>query len=150
MKVYIETSVPNFLFSKQDSKEKQQITEKFFNEVLPKHEAFVSDIYILEAEQAPPEKAKQLKSIVETYHMKVLEMTKDAEELAQQYQQKLSIPKRYFNDVLHIAIATVYNMDVIVSWNLTHIVKLRTMLAVEDVNKRFKYRTPHICTPEEV
>lgn len=82
--------------------------------------------------------------------MKVLEMTKDAEELAQQYQQKLLIPKRYFNDVLHIAIATVHQMDVIVSWNLTHIVKLRTMLAVEEVNKRFKYHTPHICTPEEV
>lgn len=65
MKIYIETSVPNFLVSEQDSIEKQEITKNFFKNIVPKHECFVSDIYILEAEDAPQEKQKQLLSITE-------------------------------------------------------------------------------------
>src|SRR3989338_3199244 len=142
MKLYIETSVPNFLFSAQESIERQDITKRFFENIVQKHECFVSDIYILEAEDAPEEKKKQLLSIITRYKLKVLEKTNK--------QEKLDFPERYFNDLLHIATATIYNMDVIVSWNLTHIVKLKTMLTVEEVNKRLKYIVPHICTPEEV
>lgn len=150
MKIYIETSVPNFLFTKQDSIEKQEITKNFFNNTLPKHQGFVSDIYILEAENAPQEKQKQLKSIIEKYNLKVLEKTEAVERLAKEYQKELLLPEKYFNDLLHIAIASIHQMDVIVSWNLSHIVKLKTMLAVEKVNKRFKYKSIHICTPEEI
>ena len=150
MKLYIETSIPNFLFSAQESIERQDITKRFFENIVPKHECFVSDIYILEAEDAPEEKKKQLLSIITRYKLKVLEKTNKVEKLAKRYQEELDFPERYFNDLLHIATATIYNMDVIVSWNLTHIVKLKTMLTVEEVNKRLKYIVPHICTPEEV
>lgn len=150
MKIYIETSVPNFLISEQDSVEKQEITKKFFKDIVPKHECFVSDIYILEVEDAPQEKQKQLLSIIPQYKLKVLEKTNKIEELARKYQQELDFPERYFNDLLHIATATIHNMDVIVSWNLTHIVKLKTIFAVEKINKRLKYSVPHIYTPEEI
>ena len=150
MKLYIETSVPNFLFSIQDSLEKQTITQGFFKNVVLKHDCYVSDIYILEAENANPEKQKQLKSVITQYNLKVLEKTKAAEKLAEKYHEELKLPEKYFNDLLHIAIATVYKMDVVVSWNLKHIVKLKTILAVEKVNKRFKYTTIHISTPEEI
>ncbi|MFQ3675573.1 MAG: hypothetical protein SNJ64_03415, partial [Endomicrobiia bacterium] len=36
------------------------------------------------------------------------------------------IPSKYRNDALHIAIAVVNDSDVVVSWNLEHIVKLKT------------------------
>lgn len=79
-----------------------------------------------------------------------MEKTKEAEELARKYQEELKFPEKYFNDLLHIAIATIYKMDVIVSWNLKHIVKLKTILAVEKINQKFKYKRIHICSPEEI
>lgn len=150
MKLYIETSVPNFLFSTQDSLERQEITKNFFKNVIPQHEAYVSDIYILEAENAPSEKQKQLKSVIMHYKLKILKKTKYADRLAKRYQEELKLPEKYFNDLLHIAIATIHGMDVVVSWNLNHIVKLKTILTVEKINKKFKYKRIHICTPEEV
>ena len=150
MKLYIESSVPNFLFSTQDSLERQKITKDFFKNIVPNYECYVSDIYILEAEDASPEKEKQLKSVITQYNLKVLEKTREVEELAKKYNDELKLQERYFNDLLHIAIATIHGMDVIVSWNLKHIVKLKTILTVENANKRFKYKTLHICTPEEI
>ena len=140
MKIYIETSVPNFLFTSQDTGERQDITRGFFKRIVPKHECFISDIYVLEVENATQKKQKQLLSIISTYGLKVLGKNNSVEELARAYGKRLKFPERYYNDLLHIAIATIHNMDVIVSWNLTHIVKLKTMLSVEEVNKRFKYK----------
>ena len=64
MKLYLETSVANFLFSTQDAVERQIITKNFFKNIVPYHQVYVSDIYILEAENAPLERQKQLKSVI--------------------------------------------------------------------------------------
>ncbi len=60
------------------------------------------------------------------YKMKALESTEEAEKLADNYIKEGVIPEKYYNDALHIAIATKYNIDAIISWNLTHIVKFKT------------------------
>jgi len=60
------------------------------------------------------------------------------------------VPKRYEGDVIHIAFAVAHDLDVIVSWNLTHIVKLKTKLEVNGINKSHGYKEMEICTPEEV
>ena len=49
-----------------------------------------------------------------------------------------------------IAVATVNDMDVVVSWNLEHIVKLKTRQAVNGINSLFGYKGIEISTPEEV
>jgi hypothetical protein len=65
--------------------------------------------------------------------------------LAEVYVNEGIIPKKYSNDALHIAIATIYKMDAIVSWNLTHIVKFKTKFQVKNINKRLKEKDVIIC-----
>jgi hypothetical protein len=60
------------------------------------------------------------------------------------------VPEKYKLDLLHIAFAVVYDLDVVVSWNLEHIVKLTTKLKVNGVNKKEGYKEIEICTPQEV
>ncbi len=81
--------------------------------------------------------------------MKALESTAEAEKLANIYISEGLIPKKYYNDALHIAIATKYKMDAIVSWNLTHIVKFKTKFQVKNINKKLKEKDVIICTPKE-
>lgn len=57
---------------------------------------------------------------------------------------------KYRDDAVHIAIAVVNNLDAIVSWNLTHMVKLKTRLEVNGINKIEGYKEIEICTPREV
>ena len=73
MKLYIETSIPNMLFSRQ-SMEKQRITERLFEEIQQGlHEAFVSVIYLEEIERAPsPLLRYQLESVVRVYGAGIL------------------------------------------------------------------------------
>lgn len=82
--------------------------------------------------------------------MKALESTEQVEKLAEVYVNEGIIPKKYINDALHIAIATKYKMDAIISWNLTHIIKFKTKFQVKNINEKLKEKDVIICTPEEM
>ena len=54
------------------------------------------------------------------------------------------------NDASHVAVATVYNVDLPVSWNFKHIVHFEKIRAYEGVNSLHGYRSPRIYSPREV
>ena len=77
-------------------------------------------------------------------------ITDEAKEVADQYVQAGLIPARYLPDALHLATAVVHSFDVVVSWNFEHMVKLKTRLGVNGLNKMLGYREIEIVSPQEV
>ena len=149
MKIYLESSVPNFLFH-SDSPEKQEITKKFFQEKLSKNKGFISDLVLDELEKTPEPKRSKLRDVITKHKLKALKLTKEARVLAEKYIEEGIIPQKYSTDALHIAIAVINKMDALVSWNMEHIVKLKTIKGVNEVNKRLNYPNIFINTPEEI
>lgn len=92
----------------------------------------------------------QLLSLIKTYEIPLVEVSPECIELTERYMERKIFPARYRDDGLHIAIATVNYMDVVVSWNLRHMVKLKTRREVKAVNIVEGYREIEICTPMEV
>ena len=60
------------------------------------------------------------------------------------------IPKKFITDAVHIAVATINEMDAIVSWNFQHIVKMKTIRLTEAANLKHGYRKIMIHSPTEV
>ena len=60
------------------------------------------------------------------------------------------VTKKYYGDALHIAIATVINVDVLVSWNFKHIVNLKKIKLFNAINSIEGYNILEIRTPSEV
>lgn len=149
MKIYLETSTINFVLA-DDVPDKRDATKNFFENVAIKHDIYISQLVITEIDKAPKEKKEKLNSLIAEHKPKLLEVTKEAEDLANIYVKEGIIPEKYSDDALHIAIAVVNNMDAVISWNMEHIVKLKTMVKVSEINKRLKYKEIFICTPEEV
>lgn len=52
--------------------------------------------------------------------------------------------------MLHIALATVASVDVVVSWNFRHIVRLDKIQLFNGVNIERGYRTLAVYSPREV
>jgi len=57
---------------------------------------------------------------------------------------------KYFEDLLHIAIATINNIDILVSWNFKHIVHYEKIKLFNAVNLELSYKTINIFSPREV
>ena len=82
--------------------------------------------------------------------MELLALNEAIEELADKYIEEGIIPAKYRNDALHIAVASGYGLDAIVSWNFEHRVKLKTKQGVIAVNGLLGYKPIEIVAPPEV
>ncbi|MBI5065608.1 PIN domain nuclease [Candidatus Woesearchaeota archaeon] len=149
MKLYLESSVFNFVFA-DDAPERQKITKTFFDNKLMNFEAFVSDIVFNELGKTKEPKKSALFGLMKRYPLTNLKNSEEAIKLARSYVDAGIIPEKFLNDALHIAIATVNEIDSVVSWNLEHIVKIKTIVEVNKINIKKGYKQVFIITPEEI
>ena len=88
--------------------------------------------------------------LISQYDMIFLEQNDEAERLANIYVTEGVIPEKFYADAVHIAVATVSDLDFIVSFNFRHIVKRKTMTMTEGINIREGYKRIGIHSPTEV
>lgn len=74
----------------------------------------------------------------------------EAEALRDAYLAAGIVGPRHSNDALHVALATVARCDVLVSWNVRHIVQLDKIRAFNAVNLREGYLPIEIRSPREI
>jgi hypothetical protein len=60
------------------------------------------------------------------------------------------LPPAAAGDPLHIAAATVYQIDYLVTWNIRHIANAQIRRITERIIEENGYKRPIICTPEEL
>lgn len=149
--LYIETSVWNFYFA-DDAPEKKDITHTFFNKIKKsEYEIFISDTVIEEIGRADAEKRQLLLKIIKEFSPKRLIIDQEVVELAQKYIAEGVLPVNKFDDAVHAAVATIFEMDALISWNLKHLSNLKKMEMINGVNMKEGYsKRLELITPMEV
>ena len=74
----------------------------------------------------------------------------EAMDLLGKYGAKNILGAKFQNDMLHIALATIADADVLVSWNFRHIVRLDKIRLFNAVNIECGYKALTIYSPREV
>ena len=60
------------------------------------------------------------------------------------------LPESAAADAVHIAVATVYQIDYLATWNIRHIANAQIRRITEGILEGNGYRRPIVCTPEEL
>ena len=106
---------------------------------------------LIEIERASDEKRKKLKDLIKKYSPKKLEITKEVLILSDKYLSETVLPKKAIDDSVNAAVATVNEMDALISWNLRHLANLRRMEKINGINLKEGYvKRLEIITPMEV
>lgn len=66
------------------------------------------------------------------------------------YVSEFIMPEAAKLDAYHIACATIFNLDYLLTWNCAHIANAVMKKQIEKINRSFGFETPVICTPEEL
>ncbi|MBF0227672.1 MAG: PIN domain-containing protein [Desulfobacterales bacterium] len=160
LQIYLDTSVINFLFA-DDAPEKKEITIDFFENFVRKnlYDVFISPIVIDEINKTTDEITRQkLLNVIKEYNIEVINISEKQEEiekLAYLYINKTIIPKKKIEDALHIAICSIFNIDILLSWNYRHMAnvnkesKIMSVNISEGYNKQLKIITPMEVIYEE-
>ena len=80
----------------------------------------------------------------------LLEITDEIREIAQVYIDNYLMPKDVAGDALHVAVASYYKMDYLLTWNCTHLANARKKQHLRRINGRLRLDTPEIITPLEL
>lgn len=146
MDIYVDTSV----FGGYYDDEFSEWTRKLFYEFeIGSHNAIISDLTIQELEQAPEIVFGLLEKIPERYRENIF-VDDEVIDLAHHYIRENVVSENFYNDALHIALATRYRSDVLVSWNFRHIVNLNKIRLYNAVNLKQGYQMIEIRSPREV
>jgi predicted nucleic acid-binding protein len=148
-KIYLETTLFNYYFDKD--RDAHADTVQLFKEIAAgKYEAFTSTYVTEELEKAANPKRDKMLGLFKEYGIAILAPTAEADRMADIYVTEGVIPKKYLTDALHIAITTVYALDMIISLNFSHIVKRKTILTTGKINVLNGYHAVEIYSPMEI
>lgn len=80
----------------------------------------------------------------------ILPVSSEVLELAEALTTGGPIPQKAAGDAAHIAIATVYGCEYLLTRNCRHIANAELHRAIRAVVERYGYEVPSLCTPEEL
>jgi predicted nucleic acid-binding protein len=147
-KLFLETTVFNFYFDGKQGNKRLATIELFGQIVAGKYVAYTSDEVSNELMKST--RAKEMVELMGKYGVSTLKVNEQIEHLADIYNAEKIIPPRFRADAIHIATATYFGMDFVLSFNMGHLVKQKTNVATGFVNLDEGYEKVVLCTPEEV
>lgn len=135
LRIYLDTSVINFLFA-DDAPEKKEVTIDFFQNYLNDFEVYISEIVIQEINKTNNKtKMELLLNTIQKYNIKIFdELNNDIKLLAENYLTQGIVPQKKMEDALHLAFATYYEFDILLSWNFKHLANINVQRKVVAFN----------------
>jgi predicted nucleic acid-binding protein len=152
IKIYLDTSIINFLFA-DDAPEKKEVTIDFFENYLKEYEVFISSIVISEIDKTSNvEKKAKLNEAISYYNLEIYNVVNnDILELANKYIENKIIPPSKLDDAQHVAFAVYYRFDILLSWNFKHLANINKQNLINGVNLLIGYHHPILLfNPMEV
>lgn len=144
LRIYLDTSVIGGYYD-EEFKEASQALMKCFERKI--YIPIISETVQLELSEAPEKVRNVIKDLKD---VEVVDVIEEMRVLSKIYVQERIVTEKYAEDALHIAIATISQVNVLVSWNFKHIVNLDKIHRFNAVNLREGYSLLEIRTPKEV
>lgn len=146
LRIYVDTSVIGGCFDPEFEKWSTGLLRDF-----EKKSFLPLTSYVVEQEIkfAPRFVQDQFKMFL-NLNPEIISINREIVEIRDTYLKKEILKPKFANDLLHIAIATYANADVLVSWNFKHIVRFDKILLYNSVNLELGYRPIQIYSPREV
>lgn len=152
MRVYIESTIPSYVVARPArdllQAARQQLTRDWWELKCGKQDLFTSQVVLDEIAIGDPAMSRQRLELIA--QLKLLDLSDDAIALTKDIIHSGALPPEADRDAAHIALATVHEMDILLSWNCRHIANAAIQPRLRKVADAAGFTLPVICTPEEL
>jgi predicted nucleic acid-binding protein len=150
-RVYLESSVISYLTARPSNDIRKQAKQGFTHEwwaKRDKYDLFVSTLVRDEIGRGNPEAALlRLEAVTE---IPTLEEPSNIKEIVDALIDSNTVPEKSRDDAYHIALATIHEMEYILTWNQSHLANPQKRESIETILRRFGLVPPVILTPEQL
>ncbi|MEH2384634.1 MAG: type II toxin-antitoxin system VapC family toxin [Nostoc sp.] len=150
--VYIETSILGYLTARPSRDivvaANIEITREWWDTRRSDFQLYSSQAVVKESSQGDAQIASKRLEIIRD--LALLDLNQPVLDLAEQFLERSSLPTKADVDAVHIAAATVHDMDYLLTWNCKHIANAQIQRKLADISFDFGYDLPILCTPYEL
>ncbi|MFA5866062.1 MAG: type II toxin-antitoxin system VapC family toxin [Phycisphaerae bacterium] len=145
LRVYVDTSVFGGVFDREFSR----ASEEFFTLARIGKFILISSGIVEDELKESPQKVRSFFDSLSTF-IETADLTPEAIKLQTGYIEAGIVSEKWLADAAHVAIATVSECSMIVSWNFKHLVNFKKVQLYNAVNILKGYSTLSIISPPEV
>lgn len=149
---YIDTSILGYLTARATKNliiaANIEITRDWWESRRNDFALYISQVVLDEVAKGDAQIAIKRLELIQ--NLPLLELNQDVKNLAAQFLLKSNLPPKASSDATHIAIATVYGLDYLLTWNCKHIANAQIQKKLSKISTEFGYELPIICTPYEL
>jgi predicted nucleic acid-binding protein len=147
--VYLDTTVLSYLFDERESlRSLTELTRRWWKTQGRSYRLFLSAETLAELRDGNYDHKAQ--SLKEASSIEILRRTDDIETIAKVYVDNLLMPKKVEGDAIHLAYASVYKMDFLLTWNCDHLANANKKQHIRIINTKLGLVVPEIITPMEL
>jgi len=150
--LYLETSIIGYLTIRPTpnliTASNALITEDWWTNRRQNFVIYISEIVLEEVARGDQEIASKRLELLD--ELPLLQINQTVEELAKAFLTQSNLPPKASDDALHIALATVYKLDYLLTWNCKHIANAQIQKKLSQISQKFGYELTTICTPYEL
>jgi hypothetical protein len=149
--IYIETTIPSYYFNTRKDAELQVLskwTREWWDNLRQNYELVSSSAVIDELRDG--EHPFQREKIALMRDVKLLAYVDQISEIVNAYIARKVMPNDPRGDALHLAYASFYKCDILLSWNCRHIVNPNKAEHIEKMNAEMHLHIPRLLTPFEL
>lgn len=112
------------------------------------YDIFISDSVLQELNDGNyPHKKEIIEFVAE---ISLLPIADDLEQIVQFYIDNYVMPKTLIGDAVHLAYASYYDIEYLLTWNCNHLANANKRKHIRIINGRLGLSTPEIITPLEL
>lgn len=145
-RIYLDTSVFGGFFDD----EFQEFTKPLIQRINNGEFTLIFSTLLEEELELAPDKVRNLVQGIDNNHSEFVVVSENVVELANEYIGEKVVGQTSYSDCLHIALATVYQADLLVSWNFRHIVNLQRIRGYNSINIKNGYKQLEIRSPRDL
>jgi predicted nucleic acid-binding protein len=149
--VYVETSIFSYASARRaidlHVQVRQDDARRWWGECAPKFDLFISQAVLDEAARGDAGAAKERLALLAG--LPLIPLTDDVLRIAQELLNRHLLPPKALADAIHVAAASVGNVEYILTLNCKHIANAMMMPQIYRTLESLGVPKPLICTPQE-
>jgi len=148
---YIETTIPNFYYDTRPDPEmvaRRVWTREWWETAHTHYELVSSDAVVEELEAGTSDRVPLRMALLK--ELRVLKISPAVLATVQLYMRHKLMPAKPSGDAFHLALASHYECDFIVTWNCKHLANASMRKGIDRICRLRGYEPIVICTPEEL
>lgn len=144
--VYIETTIPSYYCDDREGMSAEiDRTRQWWDRERPQYECFTSAVVLEELGAGRYPGRQRCLEIMAS--IPILRVTEEVLGIAEVYRSRRLMPSDPVADSIHLAIASYYRMDYLLTWNCRHIANANKVRHLESLNLQLGISVPLLVTP---